>query len=91
MTRICLRIARMHCADCCFHLLTPRIYCADCTERTRSRRTAGSHATRSGLGSSVSRNSEARLTRLEAILNEERQKRLEAEKEIAELKQQVGR
>jgi len=64
---------------------------SDCTERTRSRRTAGSHATRSGLGSSVSRNSEARLTRLEAILNEERQKRLEAEKEIAELKQQVGR
>ena len=61
---------------------------ADCTERTRSYNGAPRTQTRSGR-SSVSRTSEARLARLEAILDSERQKRIEAEKEIQSLKAKV--
>jgi len=43
-----------------------------------------------GGRSSVSHNSDARLARLEAILFSERQKRIEAEKEIQDLKAKVN-
>ena len=43
-----------------------------------------------GGRSSASQNSDARLARLEAILYSERQKRIDAEKEIQDLKAKVN-
>ena len=56
----------------------------------RSQNGRGSRGDASSFaGTSVSRTSDARLARLENILLEERQKRIEAEKEIADLKVKV--